>query len=108
MSSVRPEDIEQIAELAALQVDAETLPNLTEQIAQILEYVSQLDAVGAAHAPLRPDEVQDAGAAHASPLKPLRPDEVHPADLVTEPQSFAPAFMDGLFVVPRLSAMEDA
>ncbi len=89
MSSVRPEDIEQIAELAALQVDAETLPNLTEQIAQILEYVSQLDAVGAAHAPLRPDEVQ-------------------PADLDTEPQSFAPAFMDGLFVVPRLSAMEDA
>ncbi len=106
MSSVRPEDIEQIAQLAALQVDAEALPNLTEQIARILEYVSQLDAVGATHAsPLQRDEVQDAGAAHASPL---RTDEVQPADLVTEPQSFAPAFMDGLFVVPRLRAMEDA
>ncbi len=106
MSSVRPEDIEQIAQLAALQVDAETLPSLTEQIAQILDYVSQLDDVGATHpSPLRPDEVQDVGATHPSPL---RPDEVRPADLVTELRSFAPAFMDGLFVVPRLSAMEDA
>ncbi len=99
MSSVRPEDIERIAQLAALQVDAEALPNLTEQIAQILEYVSRLDTL----------DISDASmvlrATHASPL---RPDEVQPADLVTEPQSFAPAFMDGLFVVPRLSAMEDA
>ncbi len=102
MSSVRPEDIEQIAELAALQVDAETLPSLTEQISQILEYVSQLDAVDAVDA-IAVDAV--IGATHASPL---RPDEVHPADLVTELQSFAPAFIDGLFVVPRLSAMEDA
>ncbi len=92
-------DVERIAELAALHVDEEHLPQLTQQIARIIDYVSQLDAV---------DTGSDAATWLAkSPPQPLRPDDVRPADLARDLKSFAPAFRDGVFVVPRLTAMED-
>jgi aspartyl-tRNA(Asn)/glutamyl-tRNA(Gln) amidotransferase subunit C len=93
------QDVERIAELAALHVDEQQLPQLTQQIASILEYVSQLDAA---------DVGSDAATWLAkSPPQPLRPDEVRPADLVSDLRSFAPALREGVFVVPRLAAMED-
>lgn len=92
-------DVERIAALAALHVDEAQLPQLVSQIAHIIEYVSQLDAV-------------DTGSDEAtwlakSPPQPLREDLVTPADLVGDLKSFAPALKEDLFVVPRLSAMED-
>ena len=92
-------DVERIAELAALHVDEAQLPQLTQQIARIIDYVSQLDAV---------DTGSDAATWLAqSPPQPLRADEVRPADLARDLKSFAPAFREGVFVVPRLAAMED-
>jgi len=92
-------DVERIAELAALHVDEQQLPQLTQQIARIIDYVSQLDAA---------DVGSDAATWLAtSPPQPLRPDEVRPADLTRDLKSFAPAFREGVFVVPRLTAMED-
>ncbi len=92
-------DVERIAELAALHVDEEQLPQLTQQIARIIDYVSQLDAA---------DTGSDAATWLAkAPPQPLRPDEVRPADLVRDLKSIAPAFREGVFVVPRLAAMED-
>jgi len=92
-------DVERIAQLAALHVDEAQLPQLVSQIAHIIEYVSQLDAV-------------DTGSDEAtwlakSPPQPLRKDEVIAADLVRDLKSFAPALKEDLFLVPRLSAMED-
>ena len=37
----------------------------------------------------------------------LRPDVVERADLARPPAAFAPEFIDGFFVVPRLGAMEE-
>ena len=97
--SISRKDVERIAELAALHVDEQQLPQLTQQIASIIDYVSQLDAA---------DVGEDAATwlAKAAP-QPLRADEVRPADLVRDLKTFAPAFKEGVFVVPRLTAMED-
>jgi aspartyl-tRNA(Asn)/glutamyl-tRNA(Gln) amidotransferase subunit C len=92
-------DVERIAQLAALHVDEAQLPQLADQIARIIEYVSQLEAADT--------ESQAATWLAKSPPQPLRADEVAPADLQHDLASFAPALREDLFVVPRLSAMED-
>ncbi len=98
MTLSRP-DVERIAQLAALHVDEGQLPQLVEQIARIIEYVSQLEAV---------DTGPDAATWLAkSPPQHLRADAVAPPDLVRDLKSLAPAFREGLVVVPRLAAMED-
>lgn len=92
--SVSPDDVERIARLAALEVDDASLPALTAQIGRILEYVSQLERVqGAAAMP---------GISHPPAL---REDVVRQADLAAPPGSIAPAFKDGLFLVPRLGGV---
>ena len=92
--SVSRADVERIAQLAALEVDEGSLPALTTQIGRILEYVSQLDAVqGAAQMP---------GISHPPRL---RADVVQKPDLATPPGQIAPAFKDGLFLVPRLGGV---
>ncbi len=94
MTAVRRADVERIAALAALAVDDEALPRLTEQIRRILEYVSQLKAV-------QPDRgVEDQFRASPGPDQPLRTDQVRPADPLIDPTTFAPAFQDGLFLGP--------
>lgn len=95
--SVSRADVERIAALAALDVDEASLPALTRQIAGILEYVSQLEKVqGGAEMP---------GLSHPPAL---RADVVQPADLAVPPGSIAPAFKDGLFLVPRLGGVGSA
>lgn len=92
--SVSREDVERIAKLAALDVDEGSLPALTAQIGRILEYVSQLERVqGAAAMP---------GISHPPGL---RQDVVRKPDLAAPPGSIAPAFKDGLFLVPRLGGV---
>ena len=88
-----------VARLAELAVAEEELPRLTEQMGRIVEYVAQLGQVPASEqAPpflAGPDQV------------PLREDEVRPIPLARGPAAFAPEFVQGFFVVPRLGAMED-
>lgn len=96
--SVSRDDALRIAQLAELDVDEETLPELAEQMSRILDYVAQLSAVPASDA-LRPyvpgpDAIR------------FRPDEVAPAPLAFGPQVFAPAFKEGFFVVPKLGQFE--
>ncbi|GIW51023.1 MAG: glutamyl-tRNA(Gln) amidotransferase subunit C [Gemmatimonadales bacterium] len=95
------EEVERIARLAALAVDEQSLPLLTQQIARIIEYVSQIEA-----ADLPPAKPEDFWLS-AAPRQPLRADEVRPADLERNLESIAPAMRDGFFLVPRLPAMED-
>lgn len=96
--SVSREDVERIAELAEVRVAPAGLPALVAQLSRILDYVAQIAAVGAAEtsAPFTPGPVAVR----------FRRDEVHPAPLAFGPDRFAPAFRDGLFLVPRLGAFE--
>ncbi|MBI4421751.1 MAG: Asp-tRNA(Asn)/Glu-tRNA(Gln) amidotransferase subunit GatC [Gemmatimonadetes bacterium] len=100
--SVTRSEVEHIARLAALAVDEASLPVLTEQIGRILEYVSQLDAVQAAGT-----EASAATGDYPGPRQPLRPDQVRRTSLAVPLERIAPAFKDGLFLVPRLTGLGD-
>lgn len=98
--SVSREEVLRIAQLAELDVDEETLPELAEQMSRIIDYVAQLSAVppnGGGSAKIfvpGPDAIR------------FRADEVNPAPLALEPKQLAPAFKEGFFVVPKLSQFE--
>lgn len=96
--SVSREEVLRIAQLAELDVDEETLPELSEQMSRIIDYVAQLSAVPAnggvkVFVP-GPDAIR------------FRADEVNPAPLAFGPAEFAPAFKEGFFVVPKLGQFE--
>jgi aspartyl-tRNA(Asn)/glutamyl-tRNA(Gln) amidotransferase subunit C len=96
--SVTHDDVLKIARLAELEVSEEALPLLAEQMSRILDYVRQIDSVPASEG-LRPfvpgpDAVR------------FRPDEVKPWPLAFGPETLAPAFKDGFFLVPKLGAFE--
>ncbi|HEX9582845.1 MAG TPA: aspartyl/glutamyl-tRNA amidotransferase subunit C [Gemmatimonadales bacterium] len=99
--TIHREEVERVARLASLAVDEGTLAALTQQISNILEYVSQLDRM-----------VTDADTSAAiwlgldAPLPP-RADQVRPANLHHALKDLAPAFREGLFLVPRLPGLED-
>jgi len=97
--SIGREDVLHVAKLAELAVSDEELPKLTEQLGRIVDYVAQLNEVPAGEqAPpylAGPDKVT------------LRPDVAAPVPLARPHADFAPEFSQGLFVVPRLGAMED-
>ena len=96
--SVTRDEVLRIARLAELEVDEETLPELSEQMSRILDYVAQLSAVPA-NGTVKifvpgPDAIR------------FRTDEVSPWPLAFGPAEFAPAFKEGFFVVPRLGQFE--
>jgi aspartyl-tRNA(Asn)/glutamyl-tRNA(Gln) amidotransferase subunit C len=96
--SVTHDEVLKIARLAELEVSEEALPLLAEQMSRILDYVRQINSVPASEG-VRPfvpgpDAVR------------FRPDEVKPAPLAFGPETFAPAFKDGFFLVPKLGAFE--
>ena len=97
--SVSEEEVRRVARLAELAVEPAELPALTEQLNRIVGFVAQLtelgDREGAAFYIAGPEQT------------PLRADLVRPAGLARQPADFAPEFIDGFFVVPRLGAMEE-
>lgn len=95
--TITPQEIEHIAELATLAIDTSSLAELSEQIADILEYVAQIDRV-----------VEDKSAAVFRPgpaAAPLDDDIVDPVVLNHSPETLAPEFRHGLFIVPQLGAL---
>ena len=99
MTEERRKEIERVIRLAALEIEPESLPALTAQIDQILEYVSQLESAGEQDV----DDVELLG--NIAPQA-LRADQARPSELALPPDANAPVFRDGLFVVPKLDAME--
>jgi aspartyl-tRNA(Asn)/glutamyl-tRNA(Gln) amidotransferase subunit C len=96
--SVTREEVLRIAQLAELDVDEETLPELAEQMSRILDYVAQLSAV--------PANGSVKGFVPGPDAIRFRPDEVNPAPLARGPEQLAPAFKEGFFVVPKLGQFE--
>ena len=122
--SVSREDVLKIAQLAELEVDEEALPALAEQMSRILDYVAQISGVAASEAVkpfipgpdalrFRADEVPAADdrprvlLCRRSAVR-FRADEVKPIPLAFGPDTFAPAFKEGFFLVPKLGQFEEA
>jgi len=99
--TVTRDDIERIARLAALAVPPESLAVLTRHIGGILDYVSQLETLDTSGV------TPDVATPQAGPGQGLRPDEPRRASLGVPLAEIAPAFRDGLFLVPRLGAVGD-
>jgi aspartyl-tRNA(Asn)/glutamyl-tRNA(Gln) amidotransferase subunit C len=96
---ISAKDVRHIAKLAELDVPEADIAKLVSQLDRIVEYVGQLAELG-----------MDASAPAFLPgpeATPLRTDEVRPTPLARTPAEMAPAFREGLFVVPRLSALEE-
>jgi aspartyl-tRNA(Asn)/glutamyl-tRNA(Gln) amidotransferase subunit C len=96
--SVTRDEITRVARLAALDVEAADMDELTRQVSRILDYVSQLASAGPHGARLLASET-----GHER----LRPDVVKPDALAFPPKNLAPSFKDGLFLVPGHAAQED-
>ncbi len=96
--TIRREDVLHVARLAELDVAEQDLATLVGQMGRIVEFVAQLNQVPSS---------EQAPAFLAGPRQvALRPDEVRTAHLDPAPADMAPEFQHGLFVVPRLGAME--
>ena len=87
-------DVEKIAHLARLGIDAEDIPEYTSNLSDILAFVEQLNAV---------DTTGVEPLAH--PLEAtqrLRADEVRESDERENFQSIAPQTESGLYLVPQV------
>lgn len=97
--NISREEVERIARLASLAVDGASIPELTRQIGDILQYVAQLDDI-------EPDNTSVAfrpGPASA----PLRADVTTPISMTLSPREMAPDFERGLYIVPRVGGLGD-
>ena len=96
--SIRREEVLHIARLAELDVADADLGRLVEELGRIVGFVDQLNEVPAG---------EQAPPFLAGPERvALRRDEVGSVPLAHPPAAFAPEFIQGLFAVPRLGAME--
>jgi aspartyl-tRNA(Asn)/glutamyl-tRNA(Gln) amidotransferase subunit C len=97
--SIGKTDVLHVARLAELAVADADVPKLVEQLNRIVEFVAQLEEVPAG---------EEAPPFVAGPAElTLREDVPGPVPLARPPAQFAPEFRDGLFLVPRLGAMEE-
>ena len=94
MSSLTIADVERIAALAHLELTDVEKPLFTRQLADILDYAAQLQAV---------DTEGIEPMSHALDLvQPLRADAVTETDQRAALQAGAPAVEDGLYLVPKV------
>ena len=96
--SITPEQIQSTAQLARLKLDAESLGEVTERIAGILDLVDQMQAVDTS-------DVEPMANPHDAAQR-LRPDQAVYADnAIAERdrfQTIAPATDQGLYLVPKV------
>jgi aspartyl-tRNA(Asn)/glutamyl-tRNA(Gln) amidotransferase subunit C len=97
--SIGRKEVLHVARLAELAVADADVPTLVEQLNRIVEFVAQLNEVPAGEQ--APPFV--AGPSQVA----LREDVIAPVPLGRTPEQIAPEFRDGLFLVPRLGAMEE-
>lgn len=87
-------DVQQVAQLAQLQIDETALADVTERFTRILAMVDDLNAVDT-------DGVAPMSNPHDA-LQRLRPDEVATGNQREALLANAPATEDGYFLVPRV------
>ena len=100
--AVDREEVLEIAHLARLRLAEEEVATFTDQLNDILSHAQEI-----ADAEARADGSSDAPASYGGAASLRMRDADAPADpMLAGPESFAPAFPDGLFAVPRLAAMD--
>ena len=94
MAKLTIEEVEHVANLARLTFSDAEKEKLTEQLAEILGYIEQLNEL----------DTDDVGpTSHAIPVKNVvRPDVVVPSLTQDEALANAPSNVDGLFEVPKI------
>lgn len=87
-------ELEHIARLAYLEIDADHSAQLTQEISSIMDFVDQLRTINTTDvAPLF----------HPFALhQRLRTDEITEADCIAELEAIAPMFEDNLYLVPKV------
>ena len=98
--AVTLDDVRHVAALARLGLSEERARVIAGELNTILEHMAVLQRVDTE----RLEAAVGVGAAGA----PLRPDEGPAIPLARPPEDFAPSMRDGFFLVPRLSTHEDA
>ena len=92
--AVAPSDIEKLAELARLDIDAESIDQVAASLSDVLALVDQLQAA---------DTTGITPMAHPlDAVQRLRADTVTEADQREALQAVAPATENGLFLVPKV------
>ena len=92
--SLSADDVRKIAHLARLQVTDEQLPQFTQSLASIFEFVAQMEAVDT--------EAVEPMAHPMDAVQRLREDEVSESDQREKFQAIAPQVDAGLYLVPRV------
>lgn len=91
--SIGAEEVRHIARLAEIAVSEAELPRLVSQLNRIVEYVAQLERLGAS----APGD----GFQPGPPAVRLREDVVAPWPMLWGPEPMAPEMAEHLFLVPR-------
>jgi aspartyl-tRNA(Asn)/glutamyl-tRNA(Gln) amidotransferase subunit C len=97
--SIGLNEVLHVAKLAELAVRENELRRLVDQMNRIVDYVATLDQVPA-------DRVAEPFLAGPRSVT-LREDVEGAVPLARSPESMAPEFREGFFLVPRHGAMED-
>jgi aspartyl-tRNA(Asn)/glutamyl-tRNA(Gln) amidotransferase subunit C len=97
--AVTLDDVRHIASLARLGLDEARARTLVAELNTILDHMEVLARVDTTDV----EPMASVGAARA----PLRPDQGPPTPLARPRENFAPRMQDGFFLVPRLSTHED-
>ncbi|MFC1717997.1 Asp-tRNA(Asn)/Glu-tRNA(Gln) amidotransferase subunit GatC [Candidatus Poribacteria bacterium] len=94
MAKITIQEVEHVANLARLTFDEEQKEKLAEQLAEILDYIEQLNEL---------DTEKVEPTSHAIPVKNVvRPDVVAPSLTQDEALANAPSNVGGLFEVPKI------
>ncbi len=92
--SLLPKDVEKIARLARLKIDADEIPAYARELSTIIDLVEQMNSV---------DIRQVTPMAHPlDTLQRLRPDRATESNQRDAFQATAPAVRDHLYLVPRV------
>ena len=92
--AIEQDEIEKIAELARIRIDADHIDDVTRRITDILNMVDQLQAVDTSEV--------DPMANPLDATQPLRADEVTESNRREAFQAIAPAVENGLYLVPKV------
>ena len=92
---INRQDVEQVANLARLQLSKEELERLSGELSRILTYMEELNAVDTTDIPGTTSVV-------VGDQNVLRDDEVRPSLSRVHALSNAPEAVDGLFRVPKI------
>jgi aspartyl-tRNA(Asn)/glutamyl-tRNA(Gln) amidotransferase subunit C len=91
-------EVNQIAQLARLRLDPAETEAMARDLASILDHIRELEGVDV-------ESVPPTGGV-SEHTAPMRADTAGADPLKLPPETFAPELVDGLFVVPRLAALD--